>query len=106
MRPVHWRRTLASGIDPSWRAGAIGARDRDFGTRVPSTARIEPIFPGGDGTAALPERRFDPVAAAPDENPYNYTPQVMPALADVAHLAVGAAHACAVTWDDHLLLLG
>jgi alpha-tubulin suppressor-like RCC1 family protein len=39
-------------------------------------------------------------------DPYNYDPQVMPGLTNVAHVVMGDKHACAVTWDDHVLCWG
>ena len=38
--------------------------------------------------------------------PYVFTPQVVPGLANVAHVVVGYYHACAVTWDDHVMCWG
>ena len=38
--------------------------------------------------------------------PYVFTPQVVPGLANVAHVVVGYYHACAVTWDNHVICWG
>ena len=37
---------------------------------------------------------------------YNFNPQVVPGLTNVAHVVVGYYHACAVTWDDHVMCWG
>ena len=38
--------------------------------------------------------------------PYNFTPQPMPGLTNVAHVIAGYKFACAITWDNHVLCWG
>ena len=45
-------------------------------------------------------------AADAGSYPYNFNPQPMPGLTNIAHVIAGYKFACAITWDNHVLCWG